>query len=308
MKVAIFGGTGFVGSYVVDRLLRSNHTVRVLERGDQRRKAGAETGVESIAGDIGQAEAVARCLTGTDAAIYLIGILREHPFQRITFEELQYRAAERVMDAARAAEVHRFILMSANGVKPDGTAYQRTKFLAEESLKASDLAWTIFRPSVIFGDPRGRMEFCTQLRREIIDSPLPAPLFYDGPLPFGAGAFELAPVAVEDVAEAFQRALERPDTIGQTYELCGPDRLSWKQILTTIAAALGKRKWMLPAPAFGVKALASVLDGQPWFPITRDQITMLMEGNVCGDPQAFGSLGIEPRHFDERSLSYLRAG
>ncbi len=106
--------------------------------------------------------------------------------------------------------------MSANGL--DGTPYQRTKFQAEEALRASGLDWTIFRPSVIFGDPRGQMEFCTQLKRDIIDSPLPAPLFYKGLLPLDAGAFELAPVAVADVAAAFCHALTHPETIGQSYD------------------------------------------------------------------------------------------
>jgi NADH dehydrogenase len=264
--------------------------------------------VEITEGEIEDREAVDACLSGADAAIYLIGILREFPSRGITFEELQHRAVERAILAAADRGVSRFLLMSANGVKPHGTPYQRTKFQAEEALKASSLDWTIFRPSVIFGDPRGRMEFCSQLRGDIIDSPLPAPLFFGGLLPFGAGAFELAPVHVKDVAEAFVRALERPETAGGTLQLCGPDRLTWKQILSKIASAVGKKKFMAPAPALGVKAVATFLDGQSWFPITRDQINMLLEGNVCDAPGAFTLLGIEPRPFDDRTLSYLRDG
>jgi NADH dehydrogenase len=192
-------------------------------------------------------------------------------------------------------------------VRPNGTAYQQTKYRAEEALKATDLQWTIFRPSVIFGDPRGRMEFCTQLRRDIIDSPLPAPLFYDGLLPTHAGAFELSPVAVEDVAEAFVSALERPETIGESLQLCGPDRLTWRHILKTIGSAVGKSKIMLPAPAFVVKTVASVLDKHAWFPITRDQIEMLLEGNVCHTPGAFALLDIVPKRFDVDALAYLRS-
>jgi NADH dehydrogenase len=306
MKVSLIGGTGFVGTYIVEQLLKLGHTPRLLIRSGQLDRASLPQGCELVEGDIVQADSVAACLAGSDAAVYLIGILRELPSRGITFEELQYRGVERVIETARAAGIKRFLLMSANGVKPNGTAYQRTKYLAEEALKASGLEWTIFRPSVIFGDPRGRMEFCTQLRRDIVDSPLPAPLFYDGLLPTGAGRFALAPVAVEDVALAFVRSLESPETIGQTYELCGPDAVTWRQILTTIAAAVGKTKLMLPAPALAIKAVASVLDGQPWFPITRDQITMLLEGNLCTDQGAFARLGIEPRRFDEAALSYLR--
>lgn len=307
MKVSLIGGTGFVGTHIVEQLLKAGHTPRLLVRPGSLERLRTTAGVEIVPGEVGEASAVAQCLDSADAVVYLIGILREQPSRGITFEELQHRGVERVIEAARTANIGRFLLMSANGIKPDGTPYQRTKYLAEEALKASGLDWTIFRPSVIFGDPRGHMEFCTQLRRDIVDSPLPAPLFYDGLLPIGAGKFALAPVAVEDVADAFAHALERPETIGQTYELCGPEAMTWRQILTTIAAVVGKTKLMLPAPALAIKAVAAVLDGQPWFPITRDQLTMLLEGNTCTDPDGFARLGIEPRRFDEAALGYLRA-
>ena len=103
----------------------------------------------------------------SDALIYNIGILRESPRRGVTFDELHNKAARRVMDAAAQLGVKRFLLMSANGVRPDGTAYQRSKALAEQHLRSTDLDWTIFRPSVIFGAPRGRMEFATQLQRDI---------------------------------------------------------------------------------------------------------------------------------------------
>ena len=308
MKVSLIGGTGFVGSHITERLLENGHTPRLLVRPGSEGRVDDAARCESVSGDVDDPSAVAKCIAGADAVIYLVGILREFPARGITFDRLQRQGVEQAIAASRENGVSRFVLMSANGVKPDGTSYQRTKFAAEEALRRSELDWTVFRPSVIFGDPRGRMEFCTQLKRDIIDSPLPAPLFYGGLLPVGAGAFELSPVHVEDVAEAFVRALDQPETIGQTFELCGPDRVSWKEILATIARATGKRKLMLPAPAFAVKAAAGVLDSQPWFPITRDQITMLLEGNLCNEPGAFELLGISPRPFDERSLEYLRWG
>jgi NADH dehydrogenase len=307
MKISIIGGTGFVGSHILDKLLAANHTPRLLVRPGSESRVEQRERCELVSGDVDDASAVAECLEGADAMIYLIGILREFPSRGITFDGLQFRAVDRLVQTAKDKGIKRFLLMSANGVKPDGTPYQRSKFMAEETLRASGLDWTIFRPSVIFGDPRGRMEFCTQLKRDIIDSPLPAPLFYEGLLPTGAGAFELAPVHVDDVAQAFVRALQLPETVEQTLQLCGPDKLSWKQILTTIASAVGKTKMMLPAPALAVKAAAGLLDRQPWFPITRDQINMLLEGNVCDEPGAFRVLGIEPARFDELSLAYLQS-
>jgi len=252
MKASLIGGTGFVGSHIVERLLAAGHTPRLLVRPGSEDRVQRPDRCETVSGDVDDANAVAECLAGADAVVFLIGILREFPRRGITFDHLQFRAAQQVIQTAREQGIRRFILMSANGVRPDGNPYQRSKYMAEETLRSSGLDWTIFRPSVIFGDPRGHMEFCTQLKRDIIDGPLPAPLFYGGLVPIGAGAFELAPVHVDDVAEAFVRALELPETIGQTFQLCGPDNLTWKQILTTIASAVGKTKLMLPAPALAV--------------------------------------------------------
>jgi uncharacterized protein YbjT (DUF2867 family) len=305
MKVALIGGTGFIGVHLVDRLLREGHSPRLLVRPGSESKVERQ-GCELVAGEVGDPQSLDACLSGADAVVYLIGILREFPSRGITFEALQHRGVEDCIAAARRQGVERFVLMSANGIRADGTPYQRTKFLAEQALKSSGLRWTIFRPSVVFGPPHGRMEFCSQLKRDIVDSPMPAPLFYAGLLPKGAGAFQLAPVAVEDVAEAFCMALREPRTENQTYSLCGPDRLSWKEIIATIAAACGRSKWMLPAPASAINVAAGLLERFPWFPITRDQIAMLMEGNVCTENDSFARLGLAPKHFGIESLAYLR--
>jgi uncharacterized protein YbjT (DUF2867 family) len=305
LNISLIGGTGFVGSHLVARLMADGHQPRLLVRPNPGRRPAWLSGCATVAGDVGDAEAISQCISGADTVIYLIGVLREAPAHGVTFDELQWHGVERTIAAAQAAGVRRFLLMSANGVKAAGTPYQRTKFLAEEALKASGLDWTIFRPSVIFGDPQGHMEFCTQLKRDIIDSPLPAPLFYPGLLPLHAGTFELAPVAVSDVAAAFALALVRPDTVGQTYTLCGPSTHTWKDILTTVAAACGRSKLMLPAPALAVQAAAAALDRFSWFPITRDQITMLLEGNRCDDGNGFERLGLIPAPFDAAALAYL---
>ena len=241
-RIGLFGGTGFVGSYLVDALLASNFHPVVLVRAGSEAKLRQLNRCTIVNGDIDDADAIKRVADDSDALIYNIGILREFPKRGITFAKLQDDAARRVMDAAAAAGVRRFLLMSANGVKPGGTAYQRSKYNAEAYLQATNLDWTIFRPSVLFGDPRGRMEFATQLSAEIIDSPLPAPLFHAGLLPFGAGGFCMSPVHVSDVAAAFVKALQDPQTIGQTFHLGGPESITWREILKRLAAARGRRK------------------------------------------------------------------
>lgn len=304
MKVAIVGGTGFVGSHIADALVQAEHTPRLLVRPGHEGRARHPDRVELVSGDVADGEALDALLQGTDAAIYLIGILREAPSQGVTFEALQQYGALRVIDAARAAGVARFLLMSANGVRADGTPYQRTKAHAEAYLAESGLAWTVLRPSVIFGPPRGRMEFATQLCRDLIDTPLPGPLFFPGMRLDKAGAFQLSPVHVQDVASAFRAALESPDTIGRILHLGGPEALSWREILERLAHAVHRRKLLLPVPAMGVQAAATLLDRFERFPITRDQIRMLLEGNTC-PPDDLLSLGIRPRPFDDVHLAYL---
>ena len=129
-----------------------------------------------IQGNAAVRQTVAQCA----AVFYNIGILRQSPRRGITFQALQYEGAGRAMSTALDTGVKRFLLVSANGANRDGSAYQRTKSLTEEYLWSIDLVGTVFRPSVMFGDPRGTMEFATQLRDEMIRSPMPAPLFYHG--------------------------------------------------------------------------------------------------------------------------------
>ena len=306
MKVTIFGGTGFVGSYLIDALLEQRHEPVVLVRASSRHKLQQAGQCTLIDGDITDHVAVRTAVADADAVIYNIGILRESPARGETYEALQFEGAKQAIDAAQDAGVQRFILMSANGVKPDGTDYQRSKYQAEQYLASSTLDWTVFRPSVLFGDPRGRMEFATRLYREVVRSPLPAPLFYDGLLPTAAGMFSMSPVHVKDVAAVFVKSLQMPETTGQVYALCGPDDLTWKDIVQTIAHATGTGKWALPAPVMLIRVLATALDRFAFFPVTRDQLTMLMEGNTCDGEQTFETFGVEATRFNKASLSYLK--
>ena len=305
MNVAIFGGTGFVGSYLIDELLKRGHVPVLLVRSGSEAKIHRRDLCETVTGVIEDPEAVRRTVSGADAVIYNIGILKEAPKLGITFEALQFEGARLAMDATAEAGVKRFLLMSANGVKADGTAYQKTKYMAEQYLQDSGLDWTIFRPSVLFGDPRGRMEFATQLYRDIVAMPLPAPMFYDGLLPFGAGSMQMSPIHASDVAKIFVGSLQEEKSIGRIYHLGGPRNLSWKQILQTIGEATGKRVFGVPTPAWAVKVVAGLLDGLNIMPVTGDQISMLVEGNTCNSADVFRDFNIEPIPFDAEHLQYL---
>jgi len=306
MKVTVFGGTGFVGNYLVDELLKQGHHPILLVRPGSKDKVDQPDQCTLVEGDIADRAAIAAAVTDADAVIYNIGILREFPSKGVTYQALHDEGARRVMDVAGESGVRRFVLMSANGARADGTGYQRSKYQAEQYLGTTDLEWTIFRPSVLFGDPRGRMEFATRLYRDIVRSPLPAPLFFQGLLPTGAGMFRMSPIHVRDVAMMFVKSLEMQQTAGHVFALGGPDALTWKDILQTIARAAGTTKWALPAPVLLLKGMAAVLDQYAFFPVTRDQLIMLMEGNTCDGQEAFDTFGLEPVPFDVDSLAYLR--
>lgn len=304
MNIAVIGATGFVGSYVVEELLSSGHQVSVLVRPGSESKLPPGTLWRTTSGDIDDQDALDKTLQDCDGVVYSVGLLREFPSKGITFELTQYQGVVNTVAAAKQNNVRRFVLISANGVKAQGTAYQETKYRAEQHLFASGLEATVLRPSVIFGDPRGRMEFATQLYRDMVAPPIPAVGFFKGLSPHD-GQVLMSPAWIGDIATAVQKTLEDDATVGQTYALGGPEVLSWTDMIRRIAAVAGKTKLVLPMPIGVMKLAATALEWLPAFPVTRDQLTMLAEGNTA-DPSALEQLtGRAPAAFDASQLEYL---
>src|SRR4051812_9852818 len=218
-RAFVTGGSGFVGSAIIDELLARNYSVNALV--NRAVPANAEA-VRLVQGDLFDDKALDEGMAGADAVIHLVGIIMERPRLGITFDRIHARGTRCVGGAARRNGVRGFIHMSALGARPNAASrYHRTKFEAEEYVRASGLDWTIFRPSLIHG-PRGefmRMEAKWVRRR--------SPPFLFMPY-FGAGAFGqrgagmLQPVYVGDVARAFVDALGNRRTIGNGYPLGGP--------------------------------------------------------------------------------------
>ena len=306
MNVAVFGATGFVGNYLLDELEKNNYNPQILIRRGSESKIKVSKKYKIIIGDISNNDAIKKTLENADVIFYTIGIIREFKHKKISFDYLHHQAVKNVIKEAQKLNIKRFILMSANGVKKEGTKYQTSKYLGELALINSDLDWTIFRPSLIFGNSDGKEEFCAQLKRDMLSLPFPAPLFYNGLLPFNAGNFKMSPIHVKNVASFFVKSISMDETIYKTYELGGLKDYNWKDIIHTISNSYGKNKWTIPAPVLPIKVIAFFFERFKWFPISNGQLTMLLEGNTCNSGKIFEEFNIEPIKFDKNSLKYLK--
>ena len=297
MRVAIVGGTGFVGGYLVEALAAAEHEVACLVRPGSEEKLRGGSKVSSVPGELGSKEALRRLVRNCDAVIYNVGLLREYPRRGITFEQAQFQGVVDTIAAMQDAGVRRLLLMSAIGVKHPGTKYQSTKYRAEQHAFSSGLDVTVLRPSVIFGDPRGTMEFATQLYRDMVRPPFPAVSF---------PGVKMSPVYIRDVADAFVAALENDATKGRTIELAGPDVLSWDDMVKRIAAAADRKKLVLTMPLWLMRVGATLFDWLPFYPVTRDQLTMLEEGNTASPAALQELIGRPPQAMTPAALAYLR--
>ena len=286
MKVFVTGGTGFVGREILGQLLSAGHEVRALVRDASQDKLSGHQNLETHIGDVTDAASLVGALDGCDAVIHLVGIIREFPGRGITFKKMHVTATENILEACDEQEVQRFLHMSSNGTRERGTtAYHRTKWQAEELVRASGLDWTIFRPSLIFGRGSEFVKMLTELIRRVPVVPV-----------IGDGQYRMQPVSVEQVAVSFVKALAMPESIGKTYHQGGSESYTYDAILDLTGKAMGRKHvTKVHQPLFMIKPMIKMLQGFEQFPITEGQLKMLIEGNVC-DPdewaQAFGLVPI----------------
>lgn len=305
MEVFLTGATGFVGSYILRELLEQGHSVRCLVRpGSTSKLGGTADDVDLVYGDITDAHSLEGKMAGCDAVIHLVGIIEENRRAGMTFETVHYDGTVNVADEARRSEVRRFVHMSANGADPKGgSRYLISKWRAEEYLRSANaFDWTIFRPSIIFGEPGEQVpEFVSRLADTLV-RPLPI-------LPImGDGTYELQPVAVETVARAFVQAIVREATGGQTYCVAGHEIYTFNEVVDIIARALGgpeKRKVNVPLAL--IRPVVELVAPTGLLPISPDQLKMLTGGNTC-DPTAFNrDFDVSHRPFTPETLSYVRS-
>ena len=273
MKVLVTGATGFIGGHVVRRLLADGHVVRCLVR-DRTRPASrrlADMGCELVEGDFSQPDSLAAAAAGMEAIIHLVGIIAETRTE--TFQKVHVESTRALLSAAKIQGVRRWLQMSALGTRPNAVArYHQSKWAAEELVRASGLAWTIFRPSIVLGEGSGFERTFKAIARWSPVIPV-----------MGSGQNLLQPIQVEAVAEAFSEALADPAMTGACLELCGEEAMDMATLLRRL---LGSRKPLLKIPMPLAKIQAALLEffyvtccGHP-SPLTRDQLVMLQEDNV----------------------------
>jgi len=285
-EVLVTGGTGFVGTHVCRALIARGLVPRLLVRPGSEGRIPADVRERGriTQGDVTDRESVENAAQGTTAVVHLAGIIREFPARNITFERLHVAATRNAVDAAVRWNIPRFVHMSALGARAAGpTRYFDSKGRAEELVRQSGLAWTIFRPSVIFGPGD---QFVHELGRLLRKAPfLPVP---------GDGGYRLQPVFVGDVAKGFADAVLHPETGGRVFEVGGPETVSYDDLLARIGARYGHRARKLHVPLSFLRPAVRFLERFEKFPLTTEQLEMLLAGNTCDYRPFYSTFGFAP--------------
>lgn len=298
--VALTGSTGFVGRHVLAQLLSKGHTVRALVRSKAKVK-NSDGRVVVIEGDLFDEKATRELLRGADAVIHLVGIIMENPGKGQTFERVHVEATRNLLAAAKVnGRIRKWVHMSALGTRPQAVAtYHRTKWEAEELVRASGLDFTIFRPSIIHGADGEFMHMVKDFWCKMFPPFVP----YFGAGPFGTkGAGKLQPVHVDDVAACFVDALTNAKARNEMYPMGGPDAVTWPELYATVGKYLpgARKKPIIAMPAWKAKMLSHL----PMMPFNWDQVVMSQEDSTCSTAKVENDFGITLKPFEETVKEY----
>ena len=270
--VLVLGGTGFVGRHLIPLLSAAGHRVTVIaRRRHEARHLILLPTVQVVEGDPLDPRELDARMRGATAVVNLIGILNEHG--RETFASVHVEGPRKIVDACTRAGVARLVHMSAINADPAGPSrYLRSKGEAEAIVTASGLAWTIFRPSVIFGREDAFLNLFAKLLRLFPALALASP------------DAKFAPVHVGDVAHCFAHALDDDATIGQRYNLCGPDVYTLEQLVRFVGEQTGRRRAILRLGPALSSLQARLLELVPGTPMSRDNLASMRRDAVCDGP------------------------
>jgi uncharacterized protein YbjT (DUF2867 family) len=292
MKVLVTGGTGLVGRAAVSRLVEQGHTVRLLSRNAEADALEWTDGVEPYPGSVSDADRVRGAAEGCDAVLHVAGIVAEDP-PHVTFQAVNVEGTRNVVREARRAGTRRFVHVSSLGAEVGKSDYHRSKLAAEEVVRREDpRCWLIVRPGNVYGPGDEVMSLLLKAVRTLPAIPV---------VGFGDQPFQ--PVWVDDVAIALARAVARDQPAGVVVEIAGPEVTTTDEILDTMARITGKKPPRLPVPEMLAKLGSQAAEALGIdVPVTDDQITMLLEGNLIapGKPNGLTEVfGVTPTPLEE---------
>ncbi|UCE60904.1 MAG: complex I NDUFA9 subunit family protein [Phycisphaerales bacterium] len=316
-SVMVTGATGFVGRSVVRALLSRGMKPVCLVRSEDRLRLQHHqvdpSQLDAVVGGLGDKQTLAQAADGCEAVVHLVGVIIQRWLHGQTFHRIHVEGTCGVIEATRQAGVKRYVHMSALGSRADAASmYHKTKWEAEKAVRASDLDWTIFRPSLIHG-PQG--EFMTLMNR-LICGVFPPVIPY-----FGNGRARIQPVSVEDVAHCIAESVSRDNTVGKVIDLGGPRTYSWTELYNTCRALMpGARHWkpLMSQPVALAKVIAA-LSGPPMalteavsprlglYRFDRGQVQMSQEDNVCDHTIAEELFGLRMRSFEDELSRYAES-
>jgi uncharacterized protein YbjT (DUF2867 family) len=276
VTVLVTGGTGFIGPHVVHTLRAQETPVRALVRKPAHAGRLAAWGAELATGDVTDPASLRAACEGIDAVVHLVAIIKGRPGD---FERVMSEGTRNVVAAAQEAGVRRFVLASALGLDErtkDAVPYFTAKWEMERAVKESGLEHVIFRPSFVFGSDGGVLPTFIRLARLAPVTPI-----------IGPGTQRLQPIWVEDLAQYYARAISEPAAANRTFDLGGPEAVSWNEFWERLKRVLGVRRPSVHVPFGAMRLQATLTERLPGAPVTRDQLTMLELGdNVVTDANA----------------------
>jgi len=294
MKVAIAGGTGFIGKVIIKKLVEAGHRVVALIRQGSLLKIAGFSGMESRYIYYDSPTQIKKILEDCQAIINLVGIIRET--KETSFDYVHHLIPMSLVKAAKDTGLKRFVQMSALGVDSElDTEYMQTKRLGENVVKSSGLDFTIFRPSIVFGPEDRFVNLFVKMIKRLPTVPV-----------IGDGYYRLQPVSVYNVAEGFVKCLENPQAIGKTYDIAGSEKYTFNEILDIIGKVLGKKRVRkFHQPVGPIMLMAGLFDRFQCFPVTKDQLKMLFAEYTTDDDSFYRDLDISPIGFPDGIREYL---